>query len=144
VKLPGWLARLKQLLDSHSDETYTTELEVTFHVYRGVLFICALVLEVAGLAEFVDRTVADIDGRLEDLEAEMTKLQSARSVLAGRRPGRPARIASVDGAEAARHGSRSRGRRGGTRGDQALANIRESRFLRSRRRWEPSPITCIG
>jgi hypothetical protein len=80
---------------------------------------------VAGLAGLIDRTVADIDGRLKDLNAEMTKLQSARSALAGRRPGRPTKIQSVNGARAARYGARSRGRRGGTRGDQALALVRE-------------------
>jgi hypothetical protein len=90
------------------------------------LFILrALILEVAGMAGLVDRTVLDIDGRIEDLKTEMTKLQSARSVLAGRGPGRPAKTGSINGARAARHGARSRRRRGGTRGDQALALVRE-------------------
>jgi hypothetical protein len=70
------------------------------------------------MAGFVDRTVVDIDGRIEDLKTEMTKLQSARSVLAGRGPGRPAKTEWSNGA-------RSRRRRGATRGDQALALVRE-------------------
>jgi hypothetical protein len=82
-------------------------------------------MEVAGLAGFVDRTVADIDGRLEELKAEIVKLQSARSALAGRGPGRPAKTESVNGGQPSRRSTRSRGRRGGTRGDQALALVRE-------------------
>lgn len=77
------------------------------------------------MAGFVDRTVADIDGRLEELKAEMAKLQSARSALAGRGPGRPAKTESANGGQPARRSSRSRGRRSGTRGDQALALVRE-------------------
>jgi hypothetical protein len=87
--------------------------------------LSVLILEVADMAGFVDRTVLDIDGRIEDLKSEMTKLQSARLVLAGRGPGRPATTESVSGARAGRHGARSRRRRGATRGDQALALVRE-------------------
>jgi hypothetical protein len=90
-----------------------------------LFILSALILEVAGMAGFVDRTVLDIDGRLEDLKTEMTKLQSARLVLAGRGPRRPAKAESISGARAARHGARSRRRRGVTRGDQALALVRE-------------------
>src|ERR1700735_2605904 len=84
-----------------------------------------MILEVAGMAGFVDKTVVDIDSRLEDLKTEMTKLQSARWVLAGRGRGRPANTNSINGGRAVRHGARSRRRRAGTRGDQALALVRE-------------------
>jgi len=77
------------------------------------------------MAGFVDRTVVDIDSRLEDLKTEMTKLQSARSALAGGGPGRLAKIESVNGERAGRRRARSSGRRNGTRGDQALALVRE-------------------
>ena len=77
------------------------------------------------MAGFVDETVVEIDSRLEDLKREMTKLQSARLVLAGRGPGRPANTESISGGRAVRHGARSRRRRGGKRGDQALALVRE-------------------
>jgi hypothetical protein len=79
------------------------------------------------MAGFVDRTVVDIDSRLEDLKTEITKLQSARSALAGRGRGRgrPAKIESVTSALAARRGARSLGRRNATRGDQALGLVRE-------------------
>jgi hypothetical protein len=83
-------------------------------------------LEVAGLADFVDRTVAEIDDRLVELKAEVEKLQAARSALAGRGPGRPAKSESGNGNHATtRRGTRPRGRRNGTRGDQALALVRE-------------------
>jgi hypothetical protein len=82
-------------------------------------------LEVDELADFVETTVAEIDRRVDELKAEMSKLQSARSALTSRGPGRPARTESVNGGRAARRPARSRGRRNGTRGDQALALVRE-------------------
>jgi hypothetical protein len=81
--------------------------------------------EVAGLAGFVDRTVADIDSRLDDLETEMTKLQAARSALAGPSPGRPVKPKSAGATPAAARPARPRGRRNGTRGDQALVLVRD-------------------
>jgi CRP-like cAMP-binding protein len=77
------------------------------------------------LSAFVDTTVAEIDDRLDELNAELAKLQSARSALTRRGPGRPAKTASVNGNGAGRRHARSRGRRNGTRGDQALALVRE-------------------
>ena len=43
------------------------------------------------LAEFVDSTIKEIDGRLQELRGEVSRLEVARSALAGerRRPGRP-------------------------------------------------------
>jgi predicted HTH transcriptional regulator len=84
-------------------------------------------LEVATLAGYVDTTVAEIDDRLDELKAELAKLQSARSALTRRGPGRPAKSQSMNGNGngAARAGTRSRGRRNGTRADQALALVRE-------------------
>jgi CRP-like cAMP-binding protein len=82
-------------------------------------------LEVDELADFVETTVAEIDRRVDELKTEMAKLQSARSALTRRGPGRPAKSESVNGGQAARRPARSRGRRNGTRGDQALALVRE-------------------
>jgi hypothetical protein len=77
------------------------------------------------LAGFVDTTVAEIDDRLDELKTEMAKLQSARSALTHRGPGRPAKTVSANGNGATRRSTRPRGRRNGTRGDQALALVRE-------------------
>jgi hypothetical protein len=77
------------------------------------------------LAGFVDTTVSEIDDRLVVLRTEMAKLESARSALTRRSPGRPAKTASVNGNGASRRVARPRGRRNGTRGDQALALVRE-------------------
>jgi hypothetical protein len=77
------------------------------------------------VAGFVDTTVAEIDDRLDELNTEMAKLQSARSALTHRGPGRPAKSMSVNGNGGAHRVSRPRGRRNGTRGDQALALVRE-------------------
>jgi DNA-binding MarR family transcriptional regulator len=43
------------------------------------------------LAEFVDSTVKEIDGRLRELKDEVAKLEAARAALVGGRrgPGRP-------------------------------------------------------
>jgi hypothetical protein len=77
------------------------------------------------LAGFVDTTVSEIDDRLVELRTEMAKLQSARSALTRRSPGRPAKSESVNGNGAGPRATRPRGRRNGTRGDQALALVRE-------------------
>jgi hypothetical protein len=77
------------------------------------------------LSAFVDTTVAEIDDRLDELNAEMAKLQSARSALTRRGPGRPAKTESVNGNGTGRRNGSRRGRRNGTRGDQALALVRE-------------------
>jgi len=79
------------------------------------------------LPGFVDTTVAEIDSRLLELKAEMAKLQAARSALTRRGPGRPAKTtaATTGAGRAVRRPSRSRGRRNGTRGDQAMALVRE-------------------
>jgi hypothetical protein len=79
------------------------------------------------LADFVDRAVKDIDARLSELKQEMSRLEAARSALAGTRrgPGRPpgSRTRTTRARKAAngRRTRRSRGRRGGnTRANQAL------------------------
>jgi len=85
------------------------------------------------LADFVDSTVKDIDKRLTELKAEVTKLEAARAALVGGRRG-PGRPSSANGASAStttrrrttRRAGRPRGRRGGnTRANQALALVRE-------------------
>ena len=72
------------------------------------------------MAEFVDSTVREIDDRLSELKAEVSKLEAARSALIGRGPGRPR------GARGARRRpGRPRGRRrGATRATQALELVR--------------------
>lgn len=79
------------------------------------------------MAGFVDTTVAEIDSRLEELKAEMTKLQAARSALTGRGSSRGQATATATRARRSttRRAPRSRGRRNGTRGEQALALVRE-------------------
>jgi hypothetical protein len=83
------------------------------------------------LADFVDKAVKDIDGRLEELKLEVQKLEAARAALMGERrgPGRPRASASNGStatpqrtrAAATRRPGRPRGRRGGnTRANQAL------------------------
>ncbi len=86
------------------------------------------------MADFVDKAVKDIDGRLEELKLEVQKLEAARTALVGgarRGPGRP-RAASANGASApaprraARRPGRPRGRRGGnTRANQALQLVKD-------------------
>jgi hypothetical protein len=87
------------------------------------------------LADFVDKAVKDIDGRLEELKLEVQKLETARAALVGGRrgPGRP-RAASANGTgtsapavprRATRRPGRPRGRRGGnTRANQALQLVK--------------------
>lgn len=79
------------------------------------------------MAGFVDTTVAEIDSRLDELKAEMSKLEAARSALTGRGSGRgrASAAAPTRARRATRRSTRSRGRRNGTRGDQALALVRE-------------------
>jgi hypothetical protein len=92
------------------------------------------------MAGFVESTVNDIDNRLAELKAEVSKLEAARSALLGGSPRAATRSASGGGAAAgggagatrtrragrprsgARRGpGRPRGRRGGnTRANQAL------------------------
>ena len=74
----------------------------------------------------------DIDRRLSELQAEVTKLQAARAALVGGRrgPGRPPSANGAGGSTrrrtASRPAGRPRGRRGGnTRANQALALVRE-------------------
>jgi len=87
------------------------------------------------LADFVDKAVKDIEGRLEELKSEVQKLEAARAALVGGRrgPGRP-RAASANGTSspaaaprrAARRPGRPRGRRGGnTRANQALQLVKD-------------------
>jgi CRP-like cAMP-binding protein len=78
------------------------------------------------LAGFVDTTVAEIDSRLQELKAEMSKLEAARSALTRGSSGRAqATAAPTRGRRTTRRASRPRGRRNGTRGEQALALVRE-------------------
>ena len=80
------------------------------------------------MAGFVDTTVAEIDSRLDELKAEMSKLEAARSALTGRGSGRSRASAAAPTRgrrTTTRRSTRSRGRRNGTRGDQALALVRE-------------------
>src|SRR5579875_3981953 len=91
--------------------------------------------EVHTLADFVDRAVKDIDGRLDELKQEVQRLEAARSALLGgrRAPGRPrASAASSSAAPARRRATRTaragrpRGRRGGnTRANQALQLVKD-------------------
>jgi winged helix-turn-helix DNA-binding protein len=83
------------------------------------------------LADFVDSTVKDIDGRLSELKVEVSKLEAARAALVGGRrgPGRPASAndaGSTTRPRTTRRPGRPRGRRGGnTRANQALALVQE-------------------
>ena len=77
------------------------------------------------MAGFVDTTVGEIDNRLEELNAEMAKLQAARSALTRRGPGRPAKTTAATTGAGRQARRPSRGRRNGTRGDQAMTLVRE-------------------
>ena len=77
------------------------------------------------MAGFLDTTVAEIDSRLAELKAETAKLQAARSALTRRGPSGSAKPESASAGRAARRAPRSRASRSGTRGDQALALVRE-------------------
>jgi hypothetical protein len=81
------------------------------------------------LAGFVDSTVKDIDARLSELRAEVTKLEAARSALTGSGRARARSTESRNGTSTRRRSSRGpgrpRGRRGGnTRAAQALDLVR--------------------
>ncbi len=70
---------------------------------------------------FVDSTVKEIDDRLRELRAEVSKLEAARSALVGRGPGRPRGSRSTR----RRGPGRPRGRRrSATRATQALELVR--------------------
>ncbi len=80
------------------------------------------------MAEFVDSTVKEIDGRLSELKEEVAKLEAARAALVGGRrgPGRPPGSVSRPVRKRTGRGpGRPRGRRsGGTRAAQALELVR--------------------
>jgi hypothetical protein len=83
------------------------------------------------VADFVDSTVRDIDGRLNALNEEVKRLEAARAALVGTRrgPGRPPGSGTGTATRArrktARRPGRPRGRRGGnTRANQALELVR--------------------
>lgn len=80
------------------------------------------------MASFVDTTVKDIDDRLRELKQELSRLEAARAALVGTRrgPGRPP--GSGRRATTRRPTTRTRarrGRRGGTRANQALELVRK-------------------
>ena len=86
------------------------------------------------MADFVDKAVKDIEGRLEELNLEVQRLEAARTALLGdrRSSGRPR--ASANGSsstttprrQATRRPGRPRGRRGGnTRANQALQLVKD-------------------
>ena len=80
------------------------------------------------MAEFVDSTVKEIDGRLSELKEEVAKLEAARAALVGARrgPGRPPGSGTRTVRRRTGRGpGRPRGRRsGGTRAAQALDLVR--------------------
>jgi Winged helix-turn-helix DNA-binding len=88
------------------------------------------------LAGFVDSTVKEIDDRLRELKDEVSRLEAARSALAGTRrtAGRPraarsaaATTATTTRRRTGRRPGRPRGRsRGGTRANQALELVRST------------------
>ena len=84
------------------------------------------------MAGFVDSTVKDIDARLSELRAEVTKLEAARSALTGSTRATTRSTESRNGSASSstrrrtsRGPGRPRGRRGGnTRAAQALDLVR--------------------
>jgi predicted Rossmann fold nucleotide-binding protein DprA/Smf involved in DNA uptake len=74
------------------------------------------------VAGFVDSTVKDIDERLRELKAEVSRLEAARSALVGRGPGRPRGSRATSRRRA--RGRPSGRRRGATRATQALELVR--------------------
>lgn len=75
------------------------------------------------MAGFVDSTVKDIDERLGELKAEVSRLEAARAALVGRGPGRPRRSSTTT--RRRRSPGRPRGRRrGATRAVQALELVK--------------------
>jgi hypothetical protein len=75
------------------------------------------------LPGFVDSTVRDIDERLRELKAEVSRLEAARSALTGRGPGRPRGSSTTT--RRRRGPGRPRGRRrGNTRAVQALELVK--------------------
>jgi hypothetical protein len=81
------------------------------------------------VADFVDSTVREIDGRLSALQEEVKRLEAARAALVGARrgPGRPAGSGASTRTtrRTGRRPGRPRGRRGGnTRANQALELVR--------------------
>ena len=82
------------------------------------------------MAGFVDSTVKDIDARLSELRAEVTKLEAARSALTGSTRASTRSPESRNGSSSTRRRvsrgpGRPRGRRGGnTRAAQALDLVR--------------------
>jgi hypothetical protein len=75
------------------------------------------------LAEFVDTTVKEIDQRLRELKDEVRRLEAARSALTSRAAGRPHGSTST---RRRRGPGRPRGRRDGTRADEALRLVRSA------------------
>jgi hypothetical protein len=77
------------------------------------------------LANFVDSTVKDIDDRLRELKQEVSRLEAARAVLVGKRrgPGRPPGSGRRPTTRRS-SGRARRGRRGGTRSNEALELVR--------------------
>ncbi len=86
------------------------------------------------MAGFVDTTVAEIDNRLGELKGEVSKLEAARSALTGGSAAGSSATASRGRTRSTGAGRRARratrsaspnGRRGGTRGEQALELVRQ-------------------
>ncbi len=78
------------------------------------------------MAGFVDSTVKDIDARMDELRAELARLEAARSALLGstRTSGRRSSTGAGSGRRSSRRSARPRGRRGGnTRANEALSLV---------------------
>lgn len=74
------------------------------------------------MAEFVDTKVKEIDERLRALRDEVRRLEAARTALTSRGAGRPRGSTATRARR--RTPGRPRGRRSGTRADQALQLVR--------------------